>query len=81
LVFQLGQNSSLPRLPAALSICISTGGDACEYCPLVDPAPAGGRAVNPLKPNRHIKDKKSNTVFWNVSPNGYLHSSDCCYFF
>jgi hypothetical protein len=62
LVLQLGLNSSLPHLPAVLSISIPTGRDACEYCPLVDPAPAGGRAVNLLKPNKHIKDKKNNGI-------------------
>jgi hypothetical protein len=55
--FATGLISSLPCLPAVMSTCTPTGGDACEYCPLFDPAPAGGYAINPLKPNKLVKEK------------------------
>jgi hypothetical protein len=74
----------LPYLPGhwRLSLLVALNKDGSGQCSghsrTAQPRTCGNWRVSV---NIVLYFSSSNTVFWNVPPNGYLHSTDCCYIF
>jgi hypothetical protein len=66
------------RLSVLVALNKDGPGQCSEYSPAAKPRTCGPWKVNV---NIVLYSSSSNTVFWNAFPNGYLHSTDCCYNF